>query len=355
MIKVKVREREGRSLQLWYNDPYSGKIVTKSSRTHDWGDAYKAAIAWEEELNAGEAGQHMAWDRFREMFVHEHNVSPKTHENVRTALNHLERLCGKPRFIGQVDSALISRFAAMLRAEQRPETTIGAYLGHVRSALGWAKDVGILEKVPRFPKKAVKGRRLMRGRPLRDNEFVVLMRCVAAIRPQDGRSWRHLLRGLWLSGLRLSEALKLTWHPSPFCVDSSGERVRIKIHGEQQKSRRDQMLPIAPEFSRYLDSFREEKGLVFPMVSRKGLQQNQKAVGRTLGEIGALSEIVVNENGSTVTAHDLRRSFGTRWARKVKPLTLKTLMRHSSIETTMRYYVELDVEDAESEIWAADG
>ena len=45
------------------------------------------------------------------------------------------------------------------------------------------------------------------------------------------------------------------------------------------------------------------------------------------------------------TAHDLRRSFGSRWAKRVMPAVLKDLMRHSSINTTMTYYVNQSAED----------
>ncbi len=44
------------------------------------------------------------------------------------------------------------------------------------------------------------------------------------------------------------------------------------------------------------------------------------------------------------SAHDLRRSFGTRWASRVKPTTLQLLMRHESIETTLKYYVAQDTD-----------
>jgi integrase len=45
------------------------------------------------------------------------------------------------------------------------------------------------------------------------------------------------------------------------------------------------------------------------------------------------------------TAHDLRRSFGTRWAKRVMPAVLKDLMRHSSINTTTSFYVNQSAED----------
>ncbi len=46
--------------------------------------------------------------------------------------------------------------------------------------------------------------------------------------------------------------------------------------------------------------------------------------------------------------------FGTRWAKKVMPMDLQKLMRHDSIETTMRYYVDLDADEMAEELWKAE-
>ncbi len=54
--------------------------------------------------------------------------------------------------------------------------------------------------------------------------------------------------------------------------------------------------------------------------------------------------------GKCANAHDLQRSFGTRWAPEVKPATLQLLMRHKSIETTLKYYVALDAYDVADEL-----
>jgi hypothetical protein len=76
-------------------------------------------------------------------------------------------------------------------------------------------------------------------------------------------------------------------------------------------------------------------------------------VGKLVGEIGERALVVVNSvDRKTASAHDLRRSFATRWASKVKPATLQRLMRHASIQTTMGYYVDLDVDEMADELWA---
>ena len=53
------------------------------------------------------------------------------------------------------------------------------------------------------------------------------------------------------------------------------------------------------------------------------------------------------------SAHDLRRSFGERWASRVMPKDLMELMRHESIGTTMRFYVGQNAERTADAAWAA--
>jgi hypothetical protein len=47
-----------------------------------------------------------------------------------------------------------------------------------------------------------------------------------------------------------------------------------------------------------------------------------------------------------------RRSFGTRWAKRVMPAVLQRLMRHKSINTTMKDYVGIEADDVAAELWA---
>lgn len=80
--------------------------------------------------------------------------------------------------------------------------------------------------------------------------------------------------------------------------------------------------------------------MVFNPVGYKGNRLTDSEVGRMVSEFGRTAGIVTDEaEGRHATCHDLRRSFGTRWASRVMPADLKELMRHDSIETTMKYYV----------------
>ena len=51
------------------------------------------------------------------------------------------------------------------------------------------------------------------------------------------------------------------------------------------------------------------------------------------------------------SAHDLRRSFGERWASRLMPQVLKELMRHESIETTLNFYVGRNAQTTARAIW----
>ena len=53
------------------------------------------------------------------------------------------------------------------------------------------------------------------------------------------------------------------------------------------------------------------------------------------------------------SAHDLRRSFGERWALRVMPQVLMELMRHEDIQTTLRYYVGRNAQATASVLWEA--
>ena len=43
------------------------------------------------------------------------------------------------------------------------------------------------------------------------------------------------------------------------------------------------------------------------------------------------------------TLHDIRRTFGSYWAVRVSQIQLMKLMRHKAIDTTLKYYISIDV------------
>ena len=136
---------------------------------------------------------------------------------------------------------------------------------------------------------------------------------------------------------------------------------------------------MTPDFAEFLRQTPEAErvGRVFRVDGlTTGQPMSSKRVSRTVTRIGRKAGVVVSRQMKMVkegildkagqptgqtrlverevakygSCHDFRRSFGTRWAMRVRPPVLQALMRHSSIETTLTYYVAIDADDIGDEL-----
>jgi integrase len=357
---VVVQYPDRRFFMMRFVDPVTGKQKARSTGTTVRREAERIAAKWEQELQQGtyRPKRNITWDEFRERYEQEKlsSLAPSTQKTAATAMNHLERIIN-PLKLASVNAETLSRFQAALRREGKKDTTIGVNLSHLRPALSWAVSMGLLTEVPDIHRpKSAKGRKLMRGRPITGEEFDRFLAAVAKVRPQDAPVWSHYLTGLWLSGLRLEESTILSWDDdSPFAVDLSGRHPRFRIYAEAEKGRQDRFLPMTPDFAEFILATpkEEREGPVFKLT---GVYTKEpitlKRICRTISAIGKKANVVVNKaSAKFASAHDLRRSFATRWASRVKPATLQLLMRHKSIETTLKYYVDQDADDVADELW----
>ena len=85
-----------------------------------------------------------------------------------------------------------------------------------------------------------------------------------------------------------------------------------------------------------------------------GLDTTSKIISR-IGKKAGVKVAETDKGPKYASAHDLRRSFGFRWAMRVMPAVLQQLMRHASIETTMKYYVGKNAEATADVAWEAVG
>ncbi len=364
-IKVTVCKYPDRgNLVLRYVDPISGKQKTKTAGTPDESKAIGAAAVWQDELRTGryQAPSRLTWADFRKRYEDEKlaSLAPETQATAKDSLNYLEREISPDR-VCKLTAATMSKFQAKLRAHKLRDATIARHLRHIKAALRWGERQGLIAKAPliEMPKGA-KGMRLMKGRPIFGEEFDRMIAAVPKVRPNDAPAWERLLRGLWLSGLRLGEAVTLSWdEAAPFYADITGKHPRFRILGRAQKSGRDEVLPMTPDAAQFLQGIPEAErmGPVFKVVADKiNKPMIHKEVGKVISSIGKEAGVIVDKAaGKYASAHDLRRSFGTRWAKKVMPAILKRLMRHSSIATTMSYYVDLDADEMAIDLWAKFG
>lgn len=340
MIRVLVRAKPDRaSLLLYYVDD-SGREVSRSARTSDRREAERAAALWEQELLAKRGSDGTRWDYFRQRFEDEHlaGLPLKTRKCYATALNKFRSLV-KIDLVSAIDNGTISRFRAGLLAEGNSINTTRSYLAHMRAVFNWAAKVHIINTAPQFLLPKLGKRRLTRGRPVTEDEY-------HAMRGKATPDVARLLDLLWLSGLRLEEARVLSWDSPPIYVSLDAKpHPQLVFYGEAQKSGQDDAIPIPPDFAAWLQQTPPEArlGLVAPTSGTK--------VGRVISALGAAVGAKVNDHGKPASAHDFRRAFGTRWAMKVRPLTLKKMMRHESLDTTMRFYIGLTGADAGAELW----
>jgi integrase len=359
-----VFKRAGRKFyEAQWRDPITGKKKTRSTKKAKKRDAERIAAVIEAEIRDGRFKNRtvVPWSEFRERYETEklRALADKTAKMYATVFNAVERIID-PKKLQSLDSGQISRFQAKLRGEGCSESTIKSYLRHLKSALRWAKRQGILAEVPEFEMpKRTKG---MKGRGIATEEFERMLEKVPTIVGHEiANSWNHLLTGLWWSGLRLGEALDLNWTDDRLlCVDLSGRRPMFRIQAEGQKSNKYELLPMAPEFSEFLDRTPEQDrhGYVFNPEPRRAGNGRLRldTTSSIICEFGRDACIKVAEKNGKVkyaSAHDLRRAFGCRWALRVMPPILKQLMRHASIQTTMEYYVGQNAEQAADVLWDA--
>ena len=86
----------------------------------------------------------------------------------------------------------------------------------------------------------------------------------------------------------------------------------MRIPADLQKSRKDGIEPITPEFVRFLleTPKAERTGHVFKPAGNREMAH----VSKVISAIGSAAGVVVDkESGKYASAHDLRRSFGFRW------------------------------------------
>jgi len=366
-VKVTVlRYPDRENLVLAYTCPLSGKRKTKSAGTANEGDAWKEAAKWEEELRAGLfcAPGRVLFDDFLTRYDEEKlsTLAPTSRGTALASLRHLKRVLGIDR-LAKLTAGVLSQFQAKLRAEGMRDTTIAHHLRHVKAATRWAERMGLLTKAPtiEMPKRAGKGQSFAKSRGVTTEEYERMLLAVPKVRKGDAADWQRFLQGLWLSGLRLGEGVALSWEEhAALSVDTTGKYPVLRIRAEGQKSGRDEILPLTPDFGAWL--------LAVPEAERHGrvfrLPGNRREIGRIVGDFGRKAGVKVGtttkrdkesrqlvERAIFAGAHSLRRGFASRWARRVSPSVLKRLMRHASIATTEGYYVHLQAGDVAAELW----
>ena len=378
-VKVYVVEFGDRpNFQLQWRDPVTQKLRTKTTTVKRTGLARDRKVAerlageLESQLASGSAAlpSKFTWEQFKARYEAEvvPGLAKESANKITVVLNYVASIIC-PVLLRDMNEARISHLAATIRSQGKAETTIQSYLGHLRAMLRWAVAQKLLPACPSFPKiqrkKKSKGSTPMKGRPIALEEFERMMEKVPEIvGDAAAAAWTYYLRGLWASGLRLSESLELWWDREDRLIPMfpKNGRPMLRIPAELEKGHSDRLLPMAPEFALLLLETPEtnRSGSVFklPGISGRTKELRSKWVGKVVSKIGEAAGVRVHTDPKTgrlkyASAHDLRRAFGERWAARIMPAQLRELMRHESIETTLRYYVGTNAERTADACWDA--
>ena len=381
--KVRIVRPSGRPFQLRYDCPVEKREIRISTGTRDEEEAEHQKAELEAKLLLGIStasgrgkivGLEMEWADFREQFrsLHLMTVRDSTAMHAESRLDLAERIL-RPKTLGDMadPNALQQLQARLLAGEQslrkkpRSPHTVKGYMACVLSALNWAHVQGWIPTAPKIRKIKTPKLKVMKGRPITEQEFEkMLLATPTVVGDVAAPSWKHVLRGLWTSALRLDELMHVSWDRSGAIrpVWGRGPYPVLVIPADQQKNDTEEDIPLLPWFEQILLETPQEqrRGWVFNPQSlqlklkRKVRHQRFDAewVGKIITRIGKEAGIEVEPSDERTgrltkyaSAHDLRRSCGERLRNAgVPPLVICRVMRHSSWETTRRHYAPGDVQ-----------
>lgn len=308
----------------WYKFVFEGKRYQVSTKTKNRRLAEQIEAKAKAQIVEHKAFPNRQTVSLTELWTHwaEHSSEKVSLDRDRFRWGHLMDCLGPHTPARQVTREDIDRW---LRTVDKAPKTVKHYRDTARAIFNLALDRGYIAanpargaKIPRQPEA--------RDREITEEEFDAILEnhwC-------SGVTWALVLG--WYCGLRLREAVELTWDR----IDLD-ERL-IRLEAEHTKTRTRRKVPIPEELAEMLEEWTDEE--------REGRLTTCKANNVTLAWTRACQDLGI-ENARF---HDLRHSYGTRLRRaKVDQWTIAKVMGHTSLQTT-KQYMEHDDDDLRAAI-----
>jgi integrase len=330
-------------------------------------EADSRAAALEADLNAGRAAclEAVSWDRFRDDYL-----ADLARRCRRASVYEARSVLGmfaagrRPETIAAVTASDVTGFLV-----SRPGisgATGNKYLRTLGAAFEWA----VAQKfIPANPCTAIKTAKVDRTPPRVMTDAGHRERLLAAL-GKVGADWATVADLILATGLRVGEVSHLTWRS----VDLSERWLKVQPEPDGGGS-------LIADWSRTWGPKNHNTGELALDADMVGALTDLKVrarydltkAGMDAAEVDRLLEPDVSRGSSirvfgranadgwakdfratikaacraarvpAVGPHDLRRTFATILARAgLDPLALKTVMRHAKIETTEKFYVDMD-------------
>jgi integrase len=317
-------------LQLQWTCPDTGRRKSRSAGTADPDIAEQKRSDLEYELNHGIAHESskMPWETFRQIYEEEHLAARReaTRKKAGYVFDLFEKL-SSPRKLGDINERKLSRHQTAMRTASRKAATIAGHMAYLRAALRWAADQKLIPTAPKIAMPKVPKKTVIRKIVAEQFERII------AIAPSP--LWAAFIATAWYTGMRRNEMLDLAWGCDLEKPWVDFDQARVWIPAAYNKSDADQWVPLHPQLAEILAALRKPAGRMFP------LRESAQEVSRQFGKLAKRA-------GLKVTLHDLRRSFGSRYAAVVPAPVLQRLMRHADIKTTLEFYTNVDDKLAEA-------
>lgn len=251
------------------------------------------------------------------LFYEEHRpgVSPWTIKKDLLSLKLLREAIGNVN-IRTITAAKIDQFKGICLARKATPQTVNGYLRHIKGALSYAVDNGLMDKKPKIKMVPV-DRKDMAQRIISADKLRTIIEAAEAQDPMFGR---YLTLLLW-TGARRREILNLMWQDVDFD--------RGCVFLAKTKGHKPRRIPLLPSASAALEPIKKDLGRVFPAWHADTVSKWFHAIALKCG--------------ITARLHDLRHSAATYMLQSGMPIqVVKEILGHAQLATTMIYTHVLD-------------
>jgi integrase/recombinase XerD len=250
-----------------------------------------------------------------------HGKSRQSKRAYRTDVVHFLAFCdGKP--LQRVTLNDVQAFSTALEKQGYSSATQNRRLSAVKSLLAFGHKIGYLPFDVGAPVEAPPVKNTLAERILSELEVMTM------IALETNHRNKLLIRFLYLSGARVSEAAELRWRD----LKGAGDRGQVTLFGKGGKTR---IVALPPDLFRQLMAFRCDAPADAPVfASRQGktsLKPNQ--IRNIIAVAGKRAGIEGN-----VSPHWLRHSHASHSLDRGAPIQLvQSTLGHASVATTSKY------------------
>jgi integrase len=233
-------------------------------------------------------------------------------DNYKYTYNKIIEL-GKDLYVTSYTEDFFFEFKNTL-LNKKAHNTVANYLSHARTMFNFFLKKGWIKENP-VPDMSTMDMPIV---IIKDSH---LGKIFNALKRKDIKLYEYC-KFLYLSGFRITESTTVMSEHLLF------DRKKINIFNS--KKNRWELFPMIRGLDTFLKPYKNIEGQLFKIRPEHATKE--------------FSNIVTELQLPDYSLHDLRRKFGSEEARNHMPAQLMALMRHKDIRTTMKYYVEGDLD-----------